>query len=190
VVAREDDGEKRLVAYVAGNNVPAAIELQKHLREKLPEYMIPASYVVMPQLPLTPQGKIDRCSLPKSGEFYVAETTSVYVAPRNETEERVVEIWEQVLRLPKIGIDDNFFELGGHSLMATQVVSRMRESFVIELPLRSLFEYPTIAGIAEEIKKARSNCAQPSVPPITAISRNARRVKRSTLNDGGEEYEI
>jgi acyl carrier protein len=188
VLAREDErGEKRLVAYVAGKKIPPATELRRHLREKLPEYMIPASYVVMPQMPLTPQGKIDRRALPEPEGFYQPVATSIYVAPRNETEQRLGEIWEQVLRVARVGIDDNFFELGGHSLLATQVVSRIRESFVMELPLRSLFERPTIAGIAEEIEKARDNSAQPRVPAIEAMSREAHRVKRTALDENAME---
>ncbi len=137
---------KRLIAYVVGEG-PAA-DLQAHLRKTLPEYMIPAAFVFLEALPLTPNGKIDRRALPEPG---ITELEKDYVAPRNETEATLAAIWNETLHRDNIGIYENFFELGGHSLLATQVIARIYERFQIELSLRTLFEAPLIAGLAEHI---------------------------------------
>ena len=144
VIVREDQpGEKRLVAYVVGGVEAAA--LREHLRESLPEYMVPAAFVVLEQLPLTPNGKLDVKALP-APELASAEDR--YVAPRTPVEEVLAGIWAEVLRLERVGVNDSFFELGGHSLLATRVVSRIRAVFAVELPLRALFEGPTVAELA------------------------------------------
>ncbi|HEU0079606.1 MAG TPA: amino acid adenylation domain-containing protein, partial [Longimicrobiaceae bacterium] len=155
VLAREDaPGERRLVAYVVaaeGEEVSGA-DLRAHLTNRLPEYMVPGPVVVLEMLPLTPNGKVDRRALPApewSGE-------AVYVAPRTPAEEMLAGILGEVLRLERVGIDENFFELGGHSLLATRVVSRVRQAFGVELPLRALFEAPTVAGLAGRIGLLRA----------------------------------
>jgi amino acid adenylation domain-containing protein len=149
VVAREDvSGEQRLVAYVVGG--VEADELREHLRESLPEYMVPAAFVGLEALPLTPNGKLDRKALP--APEYTAGADR-YVAPRTPTEEVLAGIWAEVLRLERVGVEERFFELGGHSLLATQVVSRVREAFGVELPLRALFETPTVAGLAPQVER-------------------------------------
>ncbi len=146
VVAREDrPGEKRLVAYlVAGETSVTA--LRTFVSKKLPEYMIPSAFVMLDALPLTPNGKVNRQALP-APEIFRLELEA-YVAPRSSTEEILARIWVAVLGLERVGIYDNFFFLGGHSLLATQLVTRIRESFQVDLPLRSLFETPTIADLA------------------------------------------
>jgi acyl carrier protein len=153
VMAREDEeGEKRLVAYVVTEEgvEPGSHELRSYLKEKLPEYMIPSLFVLLDELPLTANGKVDRRALPTPDSIRPDIPQGV-VAPRSSTEATVVEIWCQVLHLEQVGIYDNFFELGGHSLLVTQLLSRLRAAFKIELPLRSLFEISTVAGQAEMI---------------------------------------
>ncbi|HYR08361.1 MAG TPA: amino acid adenylation domain-containing protein, partial [Longimicrobium sp.] len=152
VVARADAGEQRLVAYVVGG-VEAA-ELRAHLRESLPEYMVPSAFVFLDALPLTPNGKLDRKALP-APEY--AANADRYVAPRTPVEEVLAGIWAEVLRLERVGVTESFFDLGGHSLLATRVVSRIRDVFAIELPLRAIFEGPTVAeltGRVEEMRRA------------------------------------
>src|SRR5262249_17891809 len=142
VLAREDQpGEKRLVAYVVpaavGDPTVSAIALREPLQARLPAYMVPSGFVFLPALPLTPNGKLDRRSLPAPDGN--RERDGQYAPPRNPVEEQLCAIWQEVLRLDRVGVHDNFFELGGHSLLATQVVSRIRSTFAAELPLRSLF---------------------------------------------------
>ncbi|MFH0341841.1 MAG: amino acid adenylation domain-containing protein, partial [Chromatiales bacterium] len=151
VLAREDaPGDKRLVAYVVGHKAPAQGELRDFLREKLPEYMLPSVFIVLDKLPVTPNGKLDRKALPAPDDSR-PELEAAYVAPRTPTEETLAAIWAEVLKLEKIGIHDNFFDLGGHSLLATQVISRLRAAFAIDLPLRALFEGPTIRDLEAAI---------------------------------------
>src|SRR6185295_12328808 len=137
--------QNQLVAYVVteqGAEVSTS-ELRRHLGAHLPEYMIPAIFVPLAEFRLTPNGKVDRKALPApDGSRPLLERE--FVAPRTETEKVLAEIWSEVLRVSEIGIHDNFFELGGHSLLATTVISRIRGSFSVELPLRDLFEAPTI----------------------------------------------
>jgi amino acid adenylation domain-containing protein len=153
VVAREDEpGEKRLVAYVVSDRSQElkTVELRKQLQERLPEYMIPTAIVEMEALPLTSNGKVDRRALPSPDH---EEMAGEYVAPRSPLEEVLAEIWADVLKLERVGIHDNFFtELGGHSLLATQVTSRVRNAFEVNLPLRQLFEMPTVAELAAAIE--------------------------------------
>ncbi|MBV9773169.1 MAG: non-ribosomal peptide synthetase, partial [Gemmatimonadetes bacterium] len=157
VLLREDvPGQPRLVAYVTaaeGAEVGAA-ELRGHLAERVPEYMVPGAFVVLEQLPVTVNGKIDRRALPMPHLGGGAE----YQAPTTEMEELLCEIWLDVLGgdsgggLEQVGIHDNFFELGGHSLLATQVVARLRQELKIDLPLRALFEAPTVAALAGRVE--------------------------------------
>jgi amino acid adenylation domain-containing protein/non-ribosomal peptide synthase protein (TIGR01720 family) len=172
VIVREDTpGEKRLVGYVVAEPTadlkPEA--LRAALREKLPEYMIPSAFVCLEKLPLTPNGKVDRNALPVPD--VAGQLARQYVAPRTPTEELLAGIWAEVLGLERIGLHDHFFELGGHSLLATQVVSRLRSLFEVELPLRSLFESPTVAELARAVERARAEGAGVPVPPLVAVSR-------------------
>ncbi|HEX8185638.1 MAG TPA: amino acid adenylation domain-containing protein, partial [Blastocatellia bacterium] len=153
VLAREDvPGNKLLVAYVVPDQGRASMapELSHFLQQTLPAYMVPASFVFLDALPLTPNGKVNRRGLP-APEHSRPELARLYVAPRTALEEVLAECWSEVLNLERVGMNDNFFELGGHSLLATQLVSRLREDFQIDLPLRSLFESPTVAGLAERM---------------------------------------
>jgi len=152
VIAREDSaGNKRLVAYiVAKESVPATSDLRTYLKAKLPEYMVPGAFVIIESFPLTPNGKVDRKALPFPDRD-PALLEQVYVAPRNSVEEIIAGIWAEILGINQIGVHENFFELGGHSLKATQVVSRLRRAFHSEIPLRHMFEFPTIAELAAVI---------------------------------------
>jgi amino acid adenylation domain-containing protein len=154
VVARGDlHGAKSLVAYVVLNREPAVLinELRHFVKRKLPEYMAPSTFVVLDALPLASNGKVDRGALPLPDPTKF-ETERIFMSPRTSTEKVLAGLWAEILGLEQIGIQDNFFALGGHSLLATQVISRMRDAFRIALPLRSLFESPTVAGLAERLE--------------------------------------
>lgn len=147
---------KRLVAYVVtveGKQFTDK-QLQDFVRARLPEYMSPHSFVRLDALPLSPNGKVDRKALKRPTDNS-AEGDNTYVAPRTELEEELASIWKAVLRVERVGVEDNFFDLGGHSLLATQLISRIREAFFIELPLRSIFETPSVAGLATTIVQAQ-----------------------------------
>ncbi|MCP4263628.1 MAG: non-ribosomal peptide synthetase, partial [Planctomycetes bacterium] len=138
--------------------------LRKYLQAQLPEYMVPSAFVMLESIPLTPNGKVDRRALPDPESAFQTLEES-YVAPQTATEESLTTIWAEVLGLPKIGISDNFFEAGGHSLLATQVISQIRETFEMELPLRLMFEKTTVAELAESIDTFRI-AAQPVTTEI------------------------
>jgi hypothetical protein len=152
VVAREDSLRgKRLVAYVVGTvsdgETLTADDLRRYLRGRLPEYMVPSVFVMVSELPLTANGKLDRAALPEP-EQTRPEMSKAYVAPRTELEEALCAIWSEVLGVERVGIHDNFFDLGGHSLLATGVISRLRAAFQMELSMRRFFESPTVAELS------------------------------------------
>jgi amino acid adenylation domain-containing protein len=152
VLAREDElGAKKLVAYlvVKSSREPATSELRAFLNESLPEYMVPAQFVVLDTLPLTSNGKIDRKALPAPSGETVAEGKGG--PPRTQTQKKIVDIWHSLLRIGGIGIEDDFFDLGGHSLAATALMQKLRTTFGVELKLASLFDSPTVAGLAEVV---------------------------------------
>jgi acyl carrier protein len=156
VLAREDEpGDRRLVAYVVPKTgeIPIVGGLRRFLAEKLPDYMIPSSFVVLDALPLTPSGKVDRRALP-APDGVRPELEETFAAPRTPIEQALAEIWCCILKLERIGVHDNFFELGGHSLLATQVISRLHEAFGVKLPLHSIFETPAISGLSMLIETA------------------------------------
>lgn len=151
VVQPDVAGTKRLIAYVVpqqGDTVER-VELRRALKQHLPEYMVPGSFVVLESLPLTPNGKVDRKALLKCIEE--TPSTEKFTAPRTPVEELIAAIWSEVLQMECVGVHDNFFESGGHSLLAMQIVSRMREFFPVSLPVRVLFECPTVAELAERL---------------------------------------
>ncbi|HYG63315.1 MAG TPA: amino acid adenylation domain-containing protein, partial [Thermoanaerobaculia bacterium] len=167
VQAREDaPGDRRLAAYVVAD--VAAQELRRSLQERLPDYMVPATFVTLAELPLTPNGKVDRKALPAPERQSAPE---MYLAPRTPVEEVLAGIWAEVLGLERVGVDDHFFELGGHSLLATRVMSRLRAAFEVELPVRDLFEAPTVADLAARVEAARRTGAELTVPPLVAVPR-------------------
>lgn len=174
VVARDDaKAEKYLCAYVVLDKASDTNELREHVAEFLPENMIPTVFVEMEELPRTISGKIDRRALPEPWEGRVG-LDQEYIAPRTAIEEVVAGIWREVLGITRVGIYDNFFHLGGHSLRATQVLSRTRAVLKVEIPLRTLFKTPTVAGIAEAAEAAmRADAGSGSeAPAIKRIPRD------------------
>ena len=163
VLVRGDvPGDPRLVAYlVTDGREPAAAELRSHLTSLLPQYMVPAAFVRLESLPLTSSGKLDRRALP--APVLPAREETALDLPRTPTEERLAAIWREVLGLERVGIHDNFFELGGHSLLATRVVARTREAVGADLPLRAMFEQPTVAGIAARLEAGKREAAIPAL---------------------------
>ncbi len=160
IQVREDtSGEKRLVAYVVteqGFLPPAILQLRQYLQQHLPDYMIPAHFVLLDAFPLNSSGKVNLQALPAPAESNIVREDGQQ-APRTPVEEQITEIWREVLHLEQVGIHDNFFSLGGHSLLATQVVSRIREIFAVEMPLKILFEAPSIAAQAEYLEQVRQH---------------------------------
>jgi aspartate racemase len=161
VLARDTAaGEKQLAAYLTTRDerAPSIKELRQYLKQKLPEYMVPSAIVVLDEMPLTANGKVDRRALPAPAQVTREETL---VTPRNAIEEQLAKLWIEMLGLKEVSINDNFFDLGGHSLLASRLVSRVRETFHVELPLRSFFEAATIeemarAMIAHEAKPGQT----------------------------------
>jgi len=156
VVCREDrPGDKRLVAYVVSQNgdVPASADLRSFVKTRTPDYMVPSTCVVLERFPLTPNGKVDRRALP-APEAASSEGRGA-APPRNGEEETLARLWAEVLGVERVGIDDDFFDLGGHSLLATQLVGRIQKAFGGDVPLRLLFEAPTVAGFAERLLHQR-----------------------------------
>jgi acyl carrier protein len=150
VMVREDcPGDKRVVAYVVGKGDEQlqADELKQFLKAKLPDYMVPSVWVNLVSLPHTPNGKINRGALP-APDGRQLNASAKFTAPRTEVEKTLARVWAEVLKLDRVSIHDNFFDLGGHSLLATQVLSRLRDSLSTDIPLRTLFESPTIEELA------------------------------------------
>jgi amino acid adenylation domain-containing protein len=155
VLAREDvPGEKHLVAYVVGLQEVTVAGLRSFLQEKLPAYMIPSQFLFLDAMPLTPNGKVDRKALPSPASVR-SELEVAFISPRTPAEQVVAGIWAEILRMDHIGLNDNFFKLGGHSLRGAQVISRLRDAFQVKLPVRSLFERPTVEGLVSEIAQLR-----------------------------------
>jgi acyl-coenzyme A synthetase/AMP-(fatty) acid ligase/acyl carrier protein len=170
VMAREDvPGDKRLAAYVVPRSEDGLKigELRNYLMARLPDYMVPSAFVLLDKLPLMSNGKVDRNALPPP-EHTRQGLEQEYVAPRNEVEEKVAAVFSEVLGVEKVGAEDNFFLLGGHSLSATQVVIRILEVLQADIPLRCVFETPTVAGLA---LAAEQNRRQPEEDRIEVISR-------------------
>ncbi len=163
------DGEKQLVAYVvpANDAATAAGELTQSLRERLPAYMIPTAFVTMNSLPLTPNGKLDRQALPPP-DHASAEVETRYVGPRTPTEEMVAGIVSRLVNIERVGVNDNFFDIGGHSLLAMQLIARLRAAFPVSVPLRNLFDIPTVAGLAAYIEHQLVSATE--APPITRVA--------------------
>ncbi|TCP59139.1 amino acid adenylation domain-containing protein [Tumebacillus sp. BK434] len=180
LLVREDvPGDMYLTAYaVAHAEMQVTVEeLRGYLQTSLPEFMIPAAIVLLDAMPLTPVGKVDRKALPKPDKSKALSET--YVAPRNEIEAQLAEIWSNLLGVSPVGVHDNFFELGGHSLLATRLITRIRNTFQVELPIRALFGATTVAQLAPLVEQAKQTPAsEPEEPDITARSRSTYRMKK------------
>ncbi len=161
----------RLVAYLVGDAPPA--ELRGWLRERLPAYMVPSSFVPLAAFPLSPNGKVDRRALariePPEAVLAAGEEAT---APRTPVEELVASVWCEVLGVDRVSIHESFFDAGGHSLLATQVVSRLREAFGVDLPLRALFEAPTVAALAQRLEEASRSGHGIAAPPVRRVPRD------------------
>ena len=167
---------ERLVAYVAPSSVGAALgsvptaDLRGYLAERLPEHMVPTAFVALPALPLTPSGKVDRRALPAFEPAAERGTATGFLPPRTPLEQALAAIWNEVLEVPAVGAEDNFFALGGHSLLAVRVLSRVLARLGVELPLRALFEAPTVAGLAVRLREMDAGPA--AGPPLEAVPRD------------------
>jgi amino acid adenylation domain-containing protein len=195
VLLREDiPGDKRLVAYMVpqgderrmtnDESAPASVvvrpascvsELRAFLAERLPEYMLPSAFVLLDALPLTPNGKVDRRALPPPDQDRPLDSPA-YLAPRTADEARLAEIWATALGIARVGLHDNFFELGGHSLLALQVISKIRATFEVEVPLRRLFELPTLAELASEIASQQAPQRRSELRRTPLIPRRSRSI--------------
>jgi amino acid adenylation domain-containing protein len=176
-----EGAEQRLVAYVVAGGeegTPSARELRRHVRSKLPEHMAPASYVRVEELPLLPSGKVNRRAL--GGLAGVALSDQGTLAARTEVEQKLAGIWAEVLKVKEVGVEQNFFELGGHSLLVLQVMARIRREFDVELGVRTMFEEPTIAGLANEVERARAMGIKVQTPALERRPRAAS-TSRETL---------
>jgi amino acid adenylation domain-containing protein len=166
VILREDQpGNPALVGYiVTKGSSPQAAELRTHLKSRLPDYMVPALYVELPELPLTPSGKIDRKALP-APHADQKRSEAEFVAPRTPSEELLAKLWAEVLKLGRVSVEDDFFALGGHSLLASQILARLRRDHGIDLSFRKFFEAPTIALLAKAVDQAQSSGGPKREPP-------------------------
>lgn len=171
VVAREDEREKRLVAYIVRSKQSdcTPTELRHHLQERLPDYMLPAAFVFLAALPLTPNGKVNRKALPSPGDFRVdLETT--WVPPDTETEQVIARVWEELLGVSRVGRDNNFFDLGGHSLLLMRVRNRLEQAFARQLPVVEMFRHPTVRSLAEYMTDHEAEA--------TTLARNREQIAR------------
>ncbi|MGZ5134182.1 MAG: amino acid adenylation domain-containing protein, partial [Flavitalea sp.] len=170
VLAREDaQGNKRLVGYIVGTEDFNKESLLFYLKEKLPDYMVPGQWVEMEHFPLLPNGKTDKKSLPDPE--LSEQLSGKYVAPRNEIETKLAQLWQDVLEVELIGIHDDFFELGGHSLLAVRLISAIRKEFMVEMPISDIFDFPTINSLAEQVQKQSGKSV---IPPIKVEQRPQR----------------
>jgi acyl carrier protein len=191
VTLREDrPGDQRLVAYFvpAERPIPTVTTLRRALAEKLPDYMIPSAFVSLDALPLLPNGKIDCRQLPIP-ERTRADLATPFLPPQTRVEEALTGIWAEVLVLDRVGIHDNFLELGGNSLLATQIISRVISILQVQIPLRSLFESPTVADMAmvvtqNQIKKAEQKDIERMLEELERLSDNA--AKQCLSTEGAE----
>ena len=162
VVVRGEGEERRLVAFYVPAGTVTYDELRAHVQRELPDYMIPAAFVPLPSLPTTPSGKVDRQALPDA-EVRRADFARAARAPRTEVERELASVFAQVLKIDSVGVDDNFFDLGGHSLSATQVISRVRDLFEVDLPVLRLFESPTVEALVPAVAVELAEQLDPNV---------------------------
>ncbi|MGB8538131.1 MAG: amino acid adenylation domain-containing protein [Acidobacteriaceae bacterium] len=182
VILADRSGQQRLTAYfeVRPGLHPDVDELRRFMKSSLPDPMVPSEYLVVNAFPLLPSGKVDRKTLALQTSAHPIGDRG-YVAPQTATQERVAAIWRNLLKVGTVGITDNFFELGGHSLMVMQVVARIRKEFEVEVPVRSLFDDPTIQGLAIEVEEAKAKGIKPSAP-ISSFLQAQNTHDRSSLS--------
>jgi amino acid adenylation domain-containing protein len=185
VDARGSGDDKRLVAYIvpAYEPAPSVAELRQFLQAKLPDYMVPSAFMILPQIPLSPNGKADRRALPDP-EAIRPELEAGYVPPRSEIERAIAAIWQEVLKLEQVGTRDNFFDLGGHSLLMVQVHTRLREIVEREISMVDLFKYPTISALAEFLSDEQRG------PSSAQIGIERARARRDSLAAGSTDVAI
>ena len=194
VLAKEDkQGAKRLVGYVVTSQTAFDKQaIQAWLNEKLPEYMVPAIWVELDSIPLTSNGKVDKKALPAPE---LTDLSAAYMAPRNETEAKLADIWQELLHIEQIGINNNFFELGGHSLLAMRVVSAVRKELDVELTIRDLFVYPTIMGLGVYLDEQQKGTLLPAIvkaerPEYIPLSFSQERLWFIDRLEGSVQYHI
>jgi amino acid adenylation domain-containing protein len=177
VIARDDGrGGQRLIAYVISNNGDLRIdELREFLQQKLTEYMVPSSFVVMEILPRTPNGKVDRRALPDVDSTHT-DANETYIAPRSATERTIANIWQEILKVEKVGINDNFFGLGGHSLLLVHAQSKVSDALRVKVSMLEMFKYPTISALAEHLS------TQPGSIPVSPPTRPQAETRLEALN--------
>jgi acyl carrier protein len=182
VIASEDERwSRRLIGYVVADEGATESSLKKHVRERLPEYMVPEAILLLDEIPLTANGKIDRQRLPSMKEAG-RPVEQEYVASRTQLEEMMVGIFGELLKLDRVGINDDFFELGGHSLLAIQVISRVRNAFGVEIKVRSIFDAPTAEGLSRKIAEAMRAGEVVETPPLVRVEREGARGRRAPLS--------
>lgn len=176
--------DSQLVGYIVtkGGATAPMEELRAFLRKQVPDYMVPSAFVFLDALPLLPTGKIDRSALPAPKEMEVAQAAG-YAAPTNEMEAELASLWASVLKVERVGIHDNFFDLGGHSLLAAQLVSRIRNTYHIELPLRQLFEAPTVATLSKLVMEEMAKQAGPDDDLLAEVENLSEEEVRRLLNE-------
>jgi natural product biosynthesis luciferase-like monooxygenase protein len=188
VVAREDvPGDLRLVAYyvVNGQQAPGVAELKEHLRDRLPDYMVPSHFVVLPGLPQTPNGKVDRKALP-APDVAKAPEAEAYVPPAGDTEQQIAAVWKEVLNLPQVGTRDNFFDLGGHSLLAVQVHRKLRDALQRDLSITDIFRFPTIQSLSAFLSQEGGDGAAAQQGKDRAEGRRAALQRRQVRPGAGQ----
>ena len=174
VLAREDkQGNKRLVGYIVAEGTFDREGIVSYLKERLPEYMIPSMLMELESMPLTANGKVDRKALPDPEASELL--TDKYVAPRNEAEKKLAEIWQDILEVEEVGVHDDFFELGGHSLLAVRLISAIRKGFEVEVPISHVFDYPTVGLLADQLKSQTGVV----LPPIEVMNPRPERIPLS-----------
>lgn len=189
VIAREDvPGDKRLIAYLvpAQNSEVSVPDLRNLLTDRLPDYMVPSAFVILDSLPLTANGKLNREALPVPDQTR-SELDGEYVAPRTPVEETLADLMSQVLGVGQVGIHDNFFKLGGYSLLATQYISKIRQSLLVEVPLRTIFESPTVAKLAEAVSQSMDQIGEEDGQLLAELLSDLQQVSDDDLDAMLEE---
>lgn len=174
-VKKDPQEQSYLVAYVVGSQADDVdiAKLRSYAQNRLPSAMVPTAFVVMDKLPLNSNGKVDRRALPEPGDVRESQATN-YRAPETALQESIAAVWEDLLGIPRIGIDDNLFEIGGHSLLVTRIVSRLQDILQVKIPLRDVFEMPTIESLAKRIEALQRKGRASRLPKVSSVERNGK----------------